>query len=43
MRKFDEIFAILPKDDDEKLRRLGYSSGAEGLSDAQVETLVAER
>jgi cysteinyl-tRNA synthetase len=43
MRKFDAIFAILPNDDDEKLRQLGYLSEDAGLSDANIEKLVAER
>jgi cysteinyl-tRNA synthetase len=43
MRKFDAIFAVLPNDDEEKLRRLGYLTEEGRLSDAEVETLVAER
>jgi len=43
MQKFDAIFAILPNDDEEKLRSLGYLHDGGGLSDADIEKLVAER
>ena len=40
---FDRVFAVLKDDDETKLRELGYGTAAEGLSDAEVEKLVAER
>jgi cysteinyl-tRNA synthetase len=43
LRKFDVIFAVLPNDDDEKLRRLGYLHSDAALSDSAVEKLVTER
>lgn len=43
MAEFDGIFNVLVDDDREKLRALGFSAEAEGLSDADVEALIAER
>jgi cysteinyl-tRNA synthetase len=43
MEAFDAIFAVLRDDDAEKLRSLGISQGSAAPSDAEVETLVAER
>jgi cysteinyl-tRNA synthetase len=43
LRKFDVIFAVLPNDDDGKLRRLGYLYSDAALSDSAVEKLVTER
>jgi cysteinyl-tRNA synthetase len=43
LRKFDAIFAVLPNDDEEKLRRLGYLHNDAALTDSAVEKLVAER
>jgi cysteinyl-tRNA synthetase len=43
MEKFDTIFAVLQDDDAEKLRALGIAGGDAGLSDAEIEVLVAER
>jgi cysteinyl-tRNA synthetase len=40
---FDRVFAVLEDNDAEKLRALGYESGEAGLSDAEIEKLVAER
>jgi cysteinyl-tRNA synthetase len=40
---FDKIFAVLDDDDAEKLATLGYSTGATGPDDAEIEKLVAER
>jgi cysteinyl-tRNA synthetase len=40
---FDRVFAVLEDNDAAKLRELGYSGGSEGLSDAEVEKMVAER
>jgi cysteinyl-tRNA synthetase len=43
LRKFDAIFAVLPNDDDAKLRHLGYLHSDAALTDSAVEKLVAER
>jgi cysteinyl-tRNA synthetase len=43
MEKFDRIFAVLQDDDTEKLRALGIGVASAALSDAEVESLVAER
>jgi cysteinyl-tRNA synthetase len=43
MEKFDSIFALLKDDDAEKLRALGFEAAGTEPSDAEVETLVAER
>jgi cysteinyl-tRNA synthetase len=43
VEKFDRIFALLMDDDTEKLRAMGFETGQAGLSDAEVEALVAER
>ena len=43
MDMFDAIFAVLRDDDAEKLRALGIVQGAAELSDAEIESLVAER
>lgn len=40
---FDQVFAVLQDNDAAKLTELGYSSGAPGLNDAEVEKLVAGR
>jgi cysteinyl-tRNA synthetase len=40
---FDQVFAVLKDDDEAKLRVLGYGGSEGGLSDAEVEKLVAER
>ena len=40
---FDRVFAVLKDDDEAKLRELGYGGEAAGVSDAEVEKLVAER
>ena len=40
---FDRVFAVLKDDDEAKLRELGYGGDGGGLSDAEVEKLVAER
>jgi cysteinyl-tRNA synthetase len=42
LETFDAIFSVLAGDDAEKLRALGVETSA-GLSDADVEALVAER
>jgi cysteinyl-tRNA synthetase len=43
LEKFDAVFAILTDDDAEKLRALGVHQEAAGLSDAEIEVLVAAR
>jgi cysteinyl-tRNA synthetase len=43
LRHFDEVFAVLKDDDAEKLRALGYGSEEKGMSDAEIEALVAKR
>jgi cysteinyl-tRNA synthetase len=42
LTKFDRVFAVLRDDDGEKLRALGFAGAAE-LTDAEVETQVAQR
>ena len=41
--KFDEVFAVVAENDAEKLKELGYGPDEGGLSDADVEVLIAER
>ncbi len=40
---FDKVFAVLEDNDAEKLRALGYGPATGGLSDAEIDKLVAER
>jgi cysteinyl-tRNA synthetase len=40
---FDEVFSVITDDDAEKLKELGYAPGGGGLSDTEIEALVAER
>jgi cysteinyl-tRNA synthetase len=40
---FDRVFAVIEDNDAEKLRALGYGEDTGGLTDAQVEKLVADR
>jgi cysteinyl-tRNA synthetase len=40
---FDRVFAVLEDNDGEKLRAIGYGGEKEGLSDAEIDQLVAER
>jgi len=40
---FDKVFAVLEDNDAEKLKALGYDSGAAGPDDAEIEKLVADR
>ena len=40
---FDKVFAVLEDNDAQKLQVLGYGSAEAGLSDAEIEKLVAER
>src|SRR3989442_15650191 len=41
LAKFDSVFALLEDNDSEKLRALGYGAEARGLSDTEIETLIA--
>jgi cysteinyl-tRNA synthetase len=43
LESFDSIFAVLRNDDAEKLRALGLAQDSSLLSDAEIESLVAER
>ena len=43
MEKFDAILAVLPDDDEEKLRELGFSRESSRLTAAQIEALIEER
>src|SRR5580693_9008704 len=40
---FDKVFAVLEDNDAEKLKVIGFGSDEGGLSDAEIEKLVAER
>jgi cysteinyl-tRNA synthetase len=40
---FDKVFAVLEDNDAQKLQALGYGSAEAGLSDAEIDKLVAER
>ena len=43
LTKFDRIFAVLEDTDAQRLRALGYGAADAGISDEDVERLVAER
>ncbi len=40
---FDKVFAVLEDNDAEKLKALGYDTGSDAASDAEIEKLVAQR
>jgi cysteinyl-tRNA synthetase len=40
---FDKVFAVLEDNDTDKLKALGYDTGADTASDGEIEKLVAER
>jgi cysteinyl-tRNA synthetase len=40
---FDKVFAVLEDNDADKLKALGYDTGADTESDGEIEKLVAER
>jgi cysteinyl-tRNA synthetase len=40
---FDKVFAVLEDNDAEKLQALGYDTGSDQASDAEIEKLVGER
>jgi cysteinyl-tRNA synthetase len=40
---FDRVFAVIEDDDAEKLKALGFDAGDGGLSDADIDKLVADR
>ncbi len=43
LETFDAIFAVLKDDDGEKFRAIGIAQESAGPSDAEIETMVAER
>lgn len=43
LASFDKVFAVVEDNDGEKLRELGYGRETGGLSDQEVEKLVADR
>jgi cysteinyl-tRNA synthetase len=43
IESFDAIFAVLRDDDSEKLRALGIAQDSSGPSDAEIESLIADR
>ncbi|HLZ12303.1 MAG TPA: cysteine--tRNA ligase [Candidatus Acidoferrum sp.] len=43
LSSFDRVFAVIHDDDAAKLKALGFGAGDGELSDADIETLVAER
>jgi cysteinyl-tRNA synthetase len=43
MENFDAIFAVLRDDDADKLKALGIAPDAPTISDAEIESLIAER
>jgi cysteinyl-tRNA synthetase len=43
LASFDKVFAVLEDNDGEKLKAIGFGGGDGGLSDAEIEKLVAER
>jgi cysteinyl-tRNA synthetase len=40
---FDKVFAVVEDNDAEKLKALGYDTGADTADDPEIEKLVAER
>ena len=43
LNTFDKVFAMLEDHDAAKLQALGYGSAEAGLSDAEIEKLIADR
>jgi cysteinyl-tRNA synthetase len=43
LESFDKVFAVLEDNDAEKLKAIGFGGDDGGLSDAEIEKLVAER
>ena len=43
MEKVDRVLAVLPDDDDERLRKLGFGPDKPRISPEQIEALVKER
>ena len=43
LAKFDEVFAVIAENDAGKLKELGYGAGGDGLSDSEIEAVIAER
>ena len=43
LKKFDEVFAVMADNDAGKLKELGFGGDGNGLSDSEIEALIAER
>src|SRR5262250_3108947 len=43
LAKFDEVFAVVADSDAEKLKEMGYGSSGDGLSDNEIDAMLAER
>jgi cysteinyl-tRNA synthetase len=43
LKKFDEVFAVIADNDAEKLKELGFGGDGDGLSESEIEALIAER
>jgi cysteinyl-tRNA synthetase len=43
LQTFDQVFAVVHDNDAEKLKELGFGTAEGGISDAEVETKIAER
>jgi cysteinyl-tRNA synthetase len=43
LASFNRVFAVIDDNDAEKLQALGYGDSGGGLSDAEVEKMVAQR
>src|SRR5215813_3751046 len=43
LSKFDEVFAVVAINDTEKLQELGYGPAGDGLSDGEIDAMLAER
>ncbi len=43
LKKFDEVFAVLPDNDARKLKELGFGGGSGGPTDSEIEAMIAER
>jgi cysteinyl-tRNA synthetase len=43
LQAFDQVFAVVQDNDAEKLKELGFEAAEAGVSDADIETKIAER
>jgi len=43
LAKFDEVFAVVAINDAERLQELGYGPAGDGLSDSEIDAMLAER